>query len=245
MAVLNSVEPILGALRKVDSDWRPVDPEFTTEAGEPVVGVLSACGALWARHSFEVWYVPRLSSVAEKAVVTINVTGDINRTPRDAEAFAEWLYSEAHPMARGVKYASMGPATHWRTTTEGETLQGWLSAGDQDYVIRDVSRSLRRKGPAPRYERVYVQETEIVEGTAETGEKAETIEKIDIDGIPAEHRSCGMTKTLAARYHAGQKIENGTDYFNNHPEVTFEGQGRTWYFDVTQFPESVREKMKG
>jgi hypothetical protein len=62
--------------------------------------------------------------------------------------------------------------------------------------------------------------------------------------IPPEFRSAGMSKVRAAKYHSGQKIENGTDYFINHP-VTIEGGGRTWYFDVRDFPASVREEMLG
>ncbi|MEN1679872.1 MAG: hypothetical protein AAGJ46_09775 [Planctomycetota bacterium] len=64
-------------------------------------------------------------------------------------------------------------------------------------------------------------------------------------GIPPEHRSKSMTKAEAAKLHnRGVKSAHPTSYLENHG-VVCEGSRGAYYFDVRQFPESVRQDMKG
>lgn len=65
----------------------------------------------------------------------------------------------------------------------------------------------------------------------------------DSPGIPAKFRSRSMTKAEAAQLHSGGGCTNATSYFASRPEITIEGKGWCWRFDIRQFPEDVRDEM--
>jgi hypothetical protein len=117
----------------------------------------------------------------------------------------------------------------------------------EDKLRNNYARVVEKLAPAPEINCSWWQSRLSFEHRNAVAwiERRDATGNTDSGAIPTEHRSCGMSKTAAAKYHAGQKIENGTDYFKNHPDITVEGEGRTWYFDVRQFPKSVQEKMRG
>lgn len=57
-----------------------------------------------------------------------------------------------------------------------------------------------------------------------------------------------VSKAIAAKYHAGQRVSNPTKYFNGlisakliTPPV---GRGKNWRFVLSEFPESTHEKLR-
>ncbi len=66
--------------------------------------------------------------------------------------------------------------------------------------------------------------------------------------IPTEFLTRVVSKVDAARLHSGQRKANGSDYIATMVSIgrltAPIGSGQSWQFDIRQFPDSVRDKLR-
>lgn len=145
------VAALLSTLREAREVWTPIDSAQLSVTSDWAHDRLCTCGLTEHRIDWEVQVTPRGQIAPQTALVTIEVTGNFDRSDEDFDRFTGWMANRVLWGSRWLNFPFVGDPTHVRLTEAGIRLQRVLRGDGKLTVINSISDLLGRGGGDPTY----------------------------------------------------------------------------------------------